>query len=146
MEYCRLKKGTLPPQPGPDPDELRNFRVFGWPLFYMCMCPAWDLYFTSLWAYLGRPWWLISKESACNAGDAGSILGLARSPGGEHGNSLQYFCLENPMDRGAWWAADHGVAELDTTEATEHVHTHGLIRALKLLAIPVWAPLSTRVR
>ena len=38
MEYGRLKKGTLPPQPGPDPDELRNFRVFGWPLFFICAC------------------------------------------------------------------------------------------------------------
>ena len=42
------------------------------------------------------------KESACNAGNLGSILGLGRSPGGGHGNALQYSCLENPMDRGAW--------------------------------------------
>ena len=40
----------------------------------------------------------------------------ARSPGGGHGNPLQYSCLENPMDRGAWWATGHGVTELDTTE------------------------------
>ena len=42
-----------------------------------------------------------SKESACNAGDLGSITGFGRSPGGEHGNPLQYSCLENSMDRGA---------------------------------------------
>ena len=48
------------------------------------------------------------KESACNAGDPGSIPGLGRSPGEGHGNPLQYSCLENPMDRGAWWAAVHG--------------------------------------
>ena len=42
------------------------------------------------------------KESACNAGDMGSILGSGRSPGGGHGNPLQYSCLKNPMDRGAW--------------------------------------------
>ena len=42
-------------------------------------------------------------ESSCNAGDLGSIPGLERSPGGGHGNPLQFFCLENPMDRGAWW-------------------------------------------
>ena len=47
--------------------------------------------------------WLSSKESACNAGDSGSIPGSGRSPGGGHGNSLHYSCWENPMDRGAGW-------------------------------------------
>ena len=51
-----------------------------------------------------------------NAGDPGSIPGLGRSPGEGNGNPLQYFCLENPMDRGAWKAKDHGLAEeSDTT-------------------------------
>ena len=50
-----------------------------------------------------------SKEFVCNSGDPGSIPGLGRFPGGRHGNLLQYPCLENPMDRGAWWAAVHGV-------------------------------------
>ena len=45
-----------------------------------------------------------SEESACNAGDLGSIPGSARSPGGGHGNPLHYFCLENPLDREAWQA------------------------------------------
>ena len=45
-----------------------------------------------------------SKEPACNAGDPGLIPGLGRSPGEGNGNPLQYSCLENPMDRGAWWA------------------------------------------
>ena len=54
---------------------------------------------------------LDGKESACNAGDLGSIPGLGRSPGGRHGNSLQYSCLEHFMDRGAWWATVHGVTQ-----------------------------------
>ena len=52
----------------------------------------------------------------CNVGDLGSIPGLGRSPGEGNGNPLQYSCLENPMDIGAWWARVHGVTELDTTE------------------------------
>ena len=52
-----------------------------------------------------------SKESACSAGDSGSILGSGRSPGEGNGNPLQYSCLENPMDGGAWWATVHGVAK-----------------------------------
>ena len=54
------------------------------------------------------------KDSACNEGDAGSIPGLKRSSGGRNGNPLQYSCLENPMDRGAWWATVHGVTESQT--------------------------------
>ena len=52
-----------------------------------------------------------AEESACNAGDPGSIPGLGRSPGEGNGNPLQYSCLENPMHRGAWWATVHGVAK-----------------------------------
>ena len=54
------------------------------------------------------------KESTCSAGDVrdvGSVPGLGRSPGGGHGNPLQYSCLENPMDRGAWGTIVHRVAK-----------------------------------
>ena len=59
------------------------------------------------------------KNPPANAGDIRgvvSILGLGRSPGGGNDNPLQYPCLENPMDRGTWWATVHGVTESDTTE------------------------------
>ena len=62
------------------------------------------------------PQWLSGKESACNAGNVGLIPGSGRSHEGGHGNSLQYSCLENLTDRGAWWATIHGAAkELDVT-------------------------------
>ena len=60
------------------------------------------------------------RAPAYNVGDLGSIPGLRRSPGEGNGNPLQYSCLENPRDRGAWWTAVHRVAESDTTGATEH--------------------------
>ena len=59
----------------------------------------------------------MDKESVGNAGDTGDAglnPGSGRSPGGGHGNPLQYSCLENPMDRGAWWATVHGVAQSRT--------------------------------
>ena len=76
-----------------------------------------------------------AKESACNAGDAGSIPGSGRSPGCRNGNPLQYPCLGNPVGRGAWWAAVHGVVKSPTwlnmsmmesmrARARAHTHTH----------------------
>ena len=61
---------------------------------------------------LGLPCSSVGKDSACNAGDLGSIPGLGRSPGEGNGYPLQYSCLENPMDRGAWQATVHGVARV----------------------------------
>ena len=61
---------------------------------------------------LGLPGWLSGKESACNAREAGSIPGSGRSPGEGNGNPLQYSCLGNPMDKGAWLAAVHGVEKV----------------------------------
>ena len=68
----------------------------------------------------------LGKESACNTEDMGSILRSERSPGGGHGNPLQYSCMENPMDRGTWEVTAHGIAESDTTEETKHCGGGGL--------------------
>ena len=59
----------------------------------------------------GLLWWFRSNESTCNAGDAGLIPRLGRSPGEGNGNPLQYSGLGNPMDRGAWQAIIHGVTK-----------------------------------
>ena len=69
---------------------------------------------TYSWASQGA---LVIKNLPANAGDAGDvglILGLGRSPGGRRSNPLHYSCLENPMDRGAWWATVHSVAKSQT--------------------------------
>ena len=63
----------------------------------------------------------VVKNLPVSAGDMTLISGFGRSPGGENGNPLQYSCLENSTDRGAWQAALHGVAE---SEMTEHTYTH----------------------
>ena len=81
------------------------------------------------------------KTSPANAGgirDAGSTPGSGRSPGEGHGNPLQYSCLENPMDRGAWRATVHGGhTESETTEVTQHACTHAVrrVRIQKVLEI-----------
>ena len=68
------------------------------------------------------------KASAFNAGDTGSIPGLGRSPGEGNGNPVQYSCVGNPMDSGAWWATVHGIAkESDTRDLN---NTHKLYRVM----------------
>ena len=76
----------------------------------------------------GFPGGLEVKASAWNVGDSGSIPGSGRSPGEGNGTPLQYSCLENPMDRGAWWAAVHGVARSRTqlSDFTFTFHFHAL--------------------
>ena len=67
---------------------------------------------------LYNPYSSDDKESACNAGDLGSIPGSGRSSGKGNGNPLQYFCLENPIDRGVWWATVLRIAKSRTRLAT----------------------------
>ena len=66
----------------------------------MCIIQSQDGY----WVFPGGS---VVKNPPANAGDLGSIPGSGRSPGGRHGNPLQHFCLEHPMDRGSWWATVH---------------------------------------
>ena len=71
------------------------------------------------------------KDLSANSGDVGLILESGRSPGGRHGNPLQYSCLENPMDRGAWWSIVHRVAQSQIqlkwlNTAQHHSITHSL--------------------
>ena len=72
----------------------------------------------SVWAYKGFPGGSSGKEAACQCRlevtDMGSIPGLGRSPGGGHGNPLQYSCLKNLMDKGAWHAEVHGIVQSQT--------------------------------
>ena len=74
--------------------------------------------------YMGFPGGALVKNPPANAGDPGSIPGSRRSPGEGNGNSLEYSCLDNPMDRGAWQATVHGVAKSQTRlsmHATPHI-------------------------
>ena len=74
-------------------------------------CKMWDTTERLSLGMKGFPGGSGGEESVSNAGDPGSIPVLGRSPGIGNGNPFQYSCLENPIDRGAWWAAVHGVAK-----------------------------------
>ena len=89
-----------------------------------------DLAYTK--AFLGFPSGSEGKVSACNVRDSGSIPGSGRSPGEGNGNSLQYSCLENSMDGGAWWATVHGVAKSHTRLSDfTHSLTQGILSNMK---------------
>ena len=101
------------PLPGWDawaPGLLSPFPPTAWTGRF-CHCP---------WPFMSFPGDLDNEESACNAGDPGSIPGWERSPGEGNGYPLQYSCLENPTDRGAWQAALHGVAKSWTQLSDYH--------------------------
>ena len=71
---------------------------------------------------MGFPGGSDGKESACSAGDGGSVPGSGRSPGEGNGNPLQYSCLGNPTDRGAWWATVRGDAKSRTQLSNSFFH------------------------
>ena len=73
--------------------------------------------------FLGFPCGSAGKESACSVGDLGSVPGLGRSPGVGNGNPLQYSCLEDSMDSGAWRATVHGVTKSRTRLSDFHFHS-----------------------
>ena len=99
--------------------------------------------FILLKASLELPCWLSSKEFhsiAGNTGDSGAILESGRSPGGGHGNLLQYSYLENPMDRGAWRVTVHGVSKTQARLKRLSTHKHkASVRPKTQEERPIWA-------
>ena len=93
---------------------------------------SWELVFTRL------PRWLSVKESACSAGDVSSIPRSEKFPGEGNGNPCQYSCLENPMDKGAWWATVHGVTKVrPQLNNTNNVILHKYRKAISM-GYPFW--------
>ena len=92
-----------------------------------CLCMS-EIYkfFSLIFMAKHFPGGSVVKEDACSAGDMGLIPVLERSPKGGNGNPLQYSCLENIMDRGAWWATVLRFAKSWTRQATEHTRTEWL--------------------
>ena len=100
--------------------------------------PSWTSCIVSPSVIPGLPRWLSGKEFACNAGDMISIPGLGRSPGEGNGSSLQYSCLGNPMDRGAWRAVVRGV----TKSSRGHKDTNDQVTHQQQRYQPAGAPSS----
>ena len=105
-----------------------------------------------VWPGSGFPDGLDGKESACNAGDSGLISRSRRSHGEGNDNLLQYSCLGNPTDRGAWWATVHGLPRLRHDGATEHTHIRvsrkfrDISFCLFVYLLDAWGTLIERLR
>ena len=84
----------------------------------------------------------VGKGSACNARDLASVPGLGRPPGEGNGNPLQYSCLGNPMDRGAWWAAVHGVTKSWTRLSDWYFHFISYSQLHSLTRTLIWSQLQ----
>ena len=89
----------------------KTIALIGWTFVTNVMSLIFNMLFRFVIAFLGFPGGSEVKASDCNVGDLGSIPGSGRSPGEGNGNPLQYSCLENPMDRGSWWATVHRVTK-----------------------------------
>ena len=97
----------------------------------------------SFWSIWEQSYHSVIKNPPANVGDtrdSGSITGSGRSPGGLHGNLLQDFCLENPMDRGAWWATVHGVTKNWTRLSVHTQYIHTSLRHLGLICLSTFCP------
>ena len=128
-----LLQGIFPTQTGIKPMSVSCVSCIGRQILYHWATwesPSWAthsffLNFLNWYAHkihiLGLPRWLSGKESACQAGDAGSTPGSGTSPGEGNGNPLQYSCLGNPIDRGDWRATVHGVAK-SQTRLSDYTH------------------------
>ena len=104
---------------------IKRFRYFMMIFKFQSYCQKLDHWYISL----DFPGGSDSKVSACNAGDPGSIPGSGRFPGEGNGYPLHYSCLENSMDRRAWWATVHGVAK-SRTRLSDEAHSTVSIRWL----------------
>ena len=110
---------------------------------YLCYTvgPCWLFILNIVMCTHGFPGGSEDKASACSAGDPGSIPGLGRSPGEGNATPLQYSCLENPMDRGAWQATVHGVAK-SRTRLSDFTLTHNVYTTTSnpSLSFPITLP------
>ena len=129
---CLEKSGAYLLRENPELSTLWEANTWTWWLDKAVPSPCLRVEMDTVYVHWASQVVLVGKDPPANAGDIRdvcSIHGWERSPGGGHGNPLQYSCLENPMGRGAWWATVHRVAKSDMTEATDHACMHTFITA-----------------
>ena len=122
----------------------RSFAVFTlttetfWMSIVKCLQKLQEMkkHFDYWFMLLGSPDGSESKTSACSTGDQGLIPVSGRSPGEENGSPIKYACLENSMDRGAWWATIHGFAKCQTQLDNQHFHFHMHLKIAQISESP----------